>query len=180
MRVRLRARVLVGDGGREMRAKNKTVRRFCRSPGYSLSTEAKIGVCAECSFAGEQTVRNIRARSLSDLLINAISSSGNFIGMAGICLDSFLKRRSALRKPDFSFDFPSQRGGLRSLSGGAVCIAAEITSEIRTSIQGPTNSYAVTRQGSRAASCMPWMIFLSGGQNVASAPLSRARPSTMK
>jgi len=52
--------------------------------------------------------------------------------MAGICLDRLLKQRSALRKPDFSFDFPPQRGGFRSLSGGAVCIAAEITSEIRT------------------------------------------------
>jgi hypothetical protein len=26
--------------------------------------------------------------------------------MAGICLDRLLKQRSALRKPDFSFDFP--------------------------------------------------------------------------
>jgi hypothetical protein len=25
--------------------------------------------------------------------------------MAGICLDRLLKQRSALRKPDFSFDF---------------------------------------------------------------------------
>jgi hypothetical protein len=51
-------------------------------------------------------------RSLSDLLMNTISSSGNFIGMAGICLDRLLKQRSALRKPDFSFDLPPQRGVL--------------------------------------------------------------------
>ena len=82
-----------------------------------------------------------RPRSLSGLLMNTISSSGNFIGMAGICLDRLLKQRSALRKPDFSFDFPPQRGGLRSLSGGAVCIAAETTSEFRTLSQSPTNSW---------------------------------------
>jgi hypothetical protein len=43
--------------------------------------------------------------------------------MAEICLDRLLKRRSALRKPDFSFDFPPPRGGLRSLSVAADCIA---------------------------------------------------------
>jgi hypothetical protein len=43
--------------------------------------------------------------------------------MAGICLDRLLNQRSALRKPDFSFDFPPQRGGLRSLSVGAGCLA---------------------------------------------------------
>ena len=35
-------------------------------------------------------------------------------------------------------------------------------------------SAAFTAQGKSAASCMPWMIFLSGGQKVASAPLSSA------
>jgi hypothetical protein len=55
--------------------------------------------------------------------MNTMVSSGNFIGMAGIRLDRLLKQRSALRKPDFSFDFPPQRGGLRSLSVGAGCLA---------------------------------------------------------
>ena len=36
------------------------------------------------------------------------------------------------------------------------------------------------RHGSNAASCMPWMIFLSGGQNVASAPPRRTLPPTTK
>jgi hypothetical protein len=55
--------------------------------------------------------------------MKTISSSGNSIGMAGICLDRLLKQRAALRKPDFSFDLPPPRGGLRSLSVGAGCIA---------------------------------------------------------
>jgi hypothetical protein len=45
--------------------------------------------------------------------------------MAGICLDRLLKQRSALRKPDFAFNFPPPRGGFRSLSVGADCIATE-------------------------------------------------------
>jgi hypothetical protein len=48
--------------------------------------------------------------------------------MAGICLDRLLKQRSALpalRKPDISFDFPPPRGGLRSLSVAADCIATK-------------------------------------------------------
>jgi hypothetical protein len=60
--------------------------------------------------------------------------------MAGICLDRLLKQRCALRKPDFVFDFPPQRGGLRSLSVGAFCLAADIASSFRTFIQSPTNS----------------------------------------
>ena len=68
---------------------------------------------------------NAIARSLSGLLMNAISSSGNCIGTAGICLDRLLKQRSALRKPDFSFDFPPPRGGLRSLSVAADYIATK-------------------------------------------------------
>jgi hypothetical protein len=55
--------------------------------------------------------------------MNAISSSGNLIGMTGIFLDRLLKQRSALRKPDFSFDFPPPSGGLRSLSVRADCLA---------------------------------------------------------
>jgi hypothetical protein len=43
--------------------------------------------------------------------------------MAEICLDRLLKQRSALRKPDSSFDFPPPRGGLRSLSVKAGCFA---------------------------------------------------------
>ena len=140
------------------------------------------------------------ARSLSDVPMNTISSSGNFIWMAGICLARLLSHlsvisrakcarllkseirnsnletnrkserrekfkppasrlllfelsafmlfrissfeirisrrsfwfrlrrvgpRSALRKPEFSFDIPPLRGGLRSLSVGADCIATE-------------------------------------------------------
>jgi hypothetical protein len=38
-----------------------------------------------------------------------MASSGDFIGMAGICLDRLLKQRSALRKPDCSCDFPPPR-----------------------------------------------------------------------
>jgi hypothetical protein len=60
--------------------------------------------------------------------------------MAGICLDRLLKQRPALRKLGNPLDFPPQRGGLRSLSDGAACIAAEITSGIRTLRQNPTNS----------------------------------------
>jgi hypothetical protein len=57
--------------------------------------------------------------------MNTKSSSGNLIWMAGICLDRLLKQRSALQKPDFSFDLPPPRGGLRSLSVGADCLATE-------------------------------------------------------
>jgi hypothetical protein len=57
--------------------------------------------------------------------MNTLSSSGNFIWVAGSCLDRLLKQRSALRKPDFFFDFPPLRGGLRSLSVKAGCIATK-------------------------------------------------------
>jgi hypothetical protein len=59
----------------------------------------------------------MRARSLSDLLMNTLSSSRNLTWMAGILLDRLLKQRSALRKPDFSFDLPPPCDGLRSRSG---------------------------------------------------------------
>jgi hypothetical protein len=45
--------------------------------------------------------------------------------MDGICLDRLLKQRSALQKPDFPFDLPPPRGGLRSLAVGPDCIATE-------------------------------------------------------
>jgi hypothetical protein len=64
-------------------------------------------------------------RSLSDLLMNIVSSAGIFVAMAGICLDRLLKQRSALQKPDSPFDSPPPRGGLRSLSVGADCLATE-------------------------------------------------------
>jgi hypothetical protein len=51
-----------------------------------------------------------------------------------------LKQRSALRKPDSSFGFPPQRGGLRSLSGGVVCSTAEATNWLRPLSPNPTNS----------------------------------------
>jgi len=57
--------------------------------------------------------------------MNIVSSAGIFNAMAGICLDRLLKQRSALQKSDFSFDLPPLRGGLRSLSVGADCIATE-------------------------------------------------------
>jgi hypothetical protein len=62
-------------------------------------------------------------RSLSDLPMNTIFSSGNLAWMARICLDRLLKQRSALRKPGMPFGLPPQRGGSRSLSVGADCIA---------------------------------------------------------
>jgi hypothetical protein len=64
-------------------------------------------------------------RSLSDLLMNIVSSAGIFIAMTGICLDRLLKQRSALQKLDIPFDVPPLRGGLRSLSVGADCLATE-------------------------------------------------------
>jgi len=36
-----------------------------------------------------------------------------------------LEQRSALRKQEFSFDSPPPRGGFRSLSAGADCIATQ-------------------------------------------------------
>jgi hypothetical protein len=71
---------------------------------------------------------------------NITSLAKIFIAMDGICLDRLLKQRPALLQPGIPLDFPPQRGGLRSLSGGAACIAAEITSKLRTLSQSPTNS----------------------------------------
>jgi hypothetical protein len=62
------------------------------------------------------------------------------MAMAGIRLDRLLKQRSALQKPDFPFDIPPQRGGLRSLSVGADCLATESRVFFRTFISSPTNS----------------------------------------
>jgi hypothetical protein len=62
------------------------------------------------------------------------------MAMDGICLDRLLKQRSALHKQGILIDLPPQRGGLRSLSGVTVFVAAEITSELRTLSQSPTNS----------------------------------------
>jgi hypothetical protein len=39
--------------------------------------------------------------------------------------DQNFEQRSALRESDFSFDFPPLRGGLRSLSVGADCLATK-------------------------------------------------------
>jgi hypothetical protein len=60
--------------------------------------------------------------------------------MNDTCLDRLLKQRYALHESDILFDFPPQRGGLRSLSVGAVCLAPEITDSFRTLIPSPTNS----------------------------------------
>jgi hypothetical protein len=45
--------------------------------------------------------------------------------MTEIRLDRLLKQRFALQKSDFYSDFPPPRGGLRSLSVGADCIATK-------------------------------------------------------
>jgi hypothetical protein len=74
------------------------------------------------------------------LPINITTSAEIFIAMEGICLDRLLKQRFALQKPDFSFDLPPPCGGLRSLSVGAVCLAAEFSNSFRPFIQSPTNS----------------------------------------
>jgi hypothetical protein len=72
--------------------------------------------------------------------MNIVPPSKIFIALERICLDRLLKQRFALRRPGNPFDFSPQRGGLRSLSVGAVCVAAEITSSLRPFIQSPTNS----------------------------------------
>jgi len=64
-------------------------------------------------------------RSLLGLPMNAISTSEISIWFTGICFGRLLKQRSALRKPDVSFDLPPPRGGLRSLSVGVGCIATK-------------------------------------------------------
>ena len=84
-------------------------------------------------------VRNMRA-SLSDLLMNIVSSAGILIAMAGICLDRILQQRSALRKPDTPFDFPPLCGGSRALLftvgselARAVCQSASKLADLRNS-----------------------------------------------
>jgi hypothetical protein len=66
------------------------------------------------------------------MLMNIAFSAGDLIAIDGICLDRLPKQRSALREPGVSCDLPPQRGGLGSLSGGAVRIAAETMSGVRT------------------------------------------------
>jgi len=80
------------------------------------------------------------SRSLSDLPMNPVSYSGNMIWMLGICLNRLLNSAPRCKNQVFSFDSAPPRGGLRSLSGGAVGIVAETTYEFRTLSQGPTNS----------------------------------------
>jgi hypothetical protein len=74
------------------------------------------------------------------LPIDITTSAEIFIAIAGICLDQLLEQHSALQEPDFSFDLPPPRGGLRSLPFGAVCLAAEISNSLRPFNQSPTNS----------------------------------------
>jgi len=57
--------------------------------------------------------------------MEAMSPSGHFNGMTGICLNRLLKRRSALRNQDFSFGFQPRRGGLGNLSAKADCGATK-------------------------------------------------------
>jgi hypothetical protein len=59
--------------------------------------------------------------------------------MEEIFLDRLLRPRSALQKPDFAFALPPPCGGLRSLSVGAVCLAAEISNSFRPFNPSPTN-----------------------------------------
>jgi hypothetical protein len=61
--------------------------------------------------------------------------------MNDTCLDRLLKQRSALPNPGNPIDFPPQRGGLRSLSVAAVCLATEITEFCRILSPSPTNSW---------------------------------------
>jgi hypothetical protein len=68
------------------------------------------------------------------------SSAGIFFAMEEACRDRLPKQRAALHKPDLFFGFPPPRGGLRSWSGGAVCLAPEIANVFRTLIPVPTNS----------------------------------------
>jgi hypothetical protein len=76
--------------------------------------------------------------------MNTESSAGSSFAMEGVSLDRLLKQRSALRKLGVPFDLPPQRGEFRSLSGGAVCIAAEIPNSFRTLIQNrQTSSEAI-------------------------------------
>jgi hypothetical protein len=72
--------------------------------------------------------------------MNIVSSAKILMAMPGICLDRLLKQRFALHESDFPCNFPPQRGGLRSLSVGAFCFAADIASSFRTFIPSPTNS----------------------------------------
>jgi hypothetical protein len=74
------------------------------------------------------------------VLMNTLSSLGNFVGMAGICLDRLLKQRSALPQPGTLSDLPPQRGGFRSLSVAAVYLATAMENSSQTFIQNPTNS----------------------------------------
>jgi hypothetical protein len=60
--------------------------------------------------------------------------------MAGICLDRLLEQRSALHEPGVLFGSPPHRGGIRSLSVAAVCLAPAIENFSRTFIPSPTNS----------------------------------------
>jgi hypothetical protein len=60
--------------------------------------------------------------------------------MAGLCLDRLLKQRSALHQPGVLFGSPPRRGGKKSLSVAAVCLATAITNFSRTFVQSPTNS----------------------------------------
>jgi len=60
--------------------------------------------------------------------MNAISSSGNFIWMAVICLDRLLKQRPRCRKPDISFDFAPPCGRFKEFVGRGVLLRANTSS----------------------------------------------------
>jgi hypothetical protein len=102
----------LGQFARQLARLFHSLNRCC---DHSLTNDRRVG----------SSPLDKRAKSLSDLPLNTISSSRDFIGMAGICRDRLLEQRSALRKPDCSFDFPPLRGGLRSLSVGADCFATK-------------------------------------------------------
>jgi hypothetical protein len=82
-----------------------------------------------------------------------LSSSGNFPGMTAIRLNRLPKQRSALRKPDLSFNFPPPCGGLGSLSLRAACIATELSNAFRTLSRRPTNSPQFALASVRAPLC---------------------------
>jgi hypothetical protein len=80
-----------------------------------------------------------RARSLSDLLINTISASENFIWMTGIRLDRLLKQRSALQN-GFLFRFTAASRRFKEFVGRGGLPRDEISISFRAFILSPTNS----------------------------------------
>ena len=73
------------------------------------------------------------------MLMNTISSSGNFIGMAGICLDRLLKAALRAAKTGFLLRFSAATRRFKEFVGRGGLHRAEIASPFRTFILSPTN-----------------------------------------